>query len=113
MNYAVVTRVPAPLNEDGDMPHGNIAFNGDVYLDAQAIGGSHDDPYRSAGDALARPILDLYLHTPVFRLGEILVLNSSDRDQFGRKPSKWDIDIRYVDTIEEAAAVVQEVTGRG
>lgn len=47
--------------------------------------------------------------TRVFKPGEILVLDANDRDQFSRKPSKWDVDLEWVETIEQAMEVVARV----
>jgi hypothetical protein len=41
------------------------------------------------------------LMTPNFDVGEILILDSNDRDQFGRKPSKWEVTVEDFNTIEE------------
>jgi hypothetical protein len=41
------------------------------------------------------------LQMPNFRLGEILVLDGSDRDQFGRKPDKWNIEIEYIGALTD------------
>jgi hypothetical protein len=47
---------------------------------------------------------------PVFRLGEILIINSYDRTiPDGRKPSKWDVNCEYFDTIEDAVKRAKEV----
>jgi hypothetical protein len=57
--------------------------------------------------ALGSAALDLY--TPVFRVGEVLELDENDRDQFGRKPDKWDVSYETFDTAEEAFRRAKEV----
>jgi hypothetical protein len=54
--------------------------------------------------------LVMNLREPVFRVGEILILDSNDRDALGRKPSKWDVDLEDFDTIEAAHKRSREVT---
>lgn len=55
--------------------------------------------------------LGLNLYTPVWKLGEIVVLDDNDRTiPDGRKPSKWFIDTEAFDTIEEAVARSRQVT---
>ena len=44
----------------------------------------------------------LNLYVPVFQVGEVLELDSNDRDQFGRKPDKWDIEYEWFGTAEDA-----------
>lgn len=45
----------------------------------------------------------LMCNTPVFRLGEILVIGDCDRTiPDGRKPSKWNVGCEYFDNIEDA-----------
>jgi hypothetical protein len=49
--------------------------------------------------------------TPVFHLGEIMIIDSNDRTiPDGRKPSKWDVGCEYFDTIEKAIVRAEEVT---
>ena len=103
MRYAVITEVPS----DGD--YANLAM-GPVYLDPQAEGGSYTDPYKDIGTALGNPLLNLYVRVPVFRKGELLLIDHNDRDQFGRKPSKWTVTCQEFDTLEEAAVAVLECT---
>jgi hypothetical protein len=48
---------------------------------------------------------------PVFRLGEIMVIDSNDRTiPDGRKPSKWDVGCEYFNDIESAIKRAVEVT---
>lgn len=100
--YGVITRVP----KDGEF--GNMAL-GEAYVDAQAFGGSFDEPARNIVDVTKNPALALWIRVPVFRLGELLVL-VADRDQFTRKPSKWDVDCETFDNIDDTVRRVIEVT---
>lgn len=104
MTFAVVTQVP-PANDLGNLATGI----GQVFLDPQATGGRWEDEHRSVGDASGNPMLDLYIQVPVFKLGELLILNANGRDQFGRKPSKWDIRCEAFDNIDDAVACVDRV----
>lgn len=87
MSYAVITKVAAATEG------GNLAM-GEVYLDPKAKGGSFSDPHLPIGEALGNPMLAMWVRTPVFRAGEILVLDGNDRDQ-------------TFDTIEEAVAAAR------
>jgi len=52
----------------------------------------------------------LLCNTPVFRLGEILVVGDCDRTiPDGRKPSKYNVGCEYFDTIEDAVKRAREV----
>lgn len=87
--FAVVTNVPEP----GDI--GNAAIPPfDIYVDAQAFGGSFTDQPKPLLKAIgADPMLGLFLRTPVFYLGEILILTGEYEREvvgLGRKPSKWE-----------------------
>ena len=104
MRIYVVTKVP-PLNDSGNL----ACAGGHVFLDPQAKGGRYDDPHETIGKALGKPVLDMYVLCPNFRLGEIIALDGSDRDQFTRKPSKWDIEITELDSFEEAAECAFQV----
>lgn len=103
MRYGVITKVPAP----GDP--GNLAMGLDVFLDPQATGGTYEDEHKPLGVALGNPLLGIYVQTPVFRLGEILLLDDNDRDQFTRKPSKWSVTCEEFMDIDDAVRRVQEV----
>jgi hypothetical protein len=52
----------------------------------------------------------LGLRQQVFEVGEILILDESGREVGfpGRKPEKWDVRIKYVQSFEQAAAVSDE-----
>ncbi len=45
----------------------------------------------------------------LFKLGELLLIGPDGRDQFTRKPSKWDVICEEFTNIEDAAKRVQEV----
>ena len=53
----------------------------------------------------------LMCNTPVFRLGEIMVIDlKNDRTvPDGRKPCKWDVECEYFDNIQDAVARSIEV----
>jgi|WetSurMetagenome_2_1015567.scaffolds.fasta_scaffold887823_2 hypothetical protein len=54
----------------------------------------------------------LFCNTPVFTLGEILIIGSNDRTiPDGRKPSKWDVGCEYFSDIESAIKRAKEVVG--
>lgn len=54
----------------------------------------------------------LMCNTPVFQLGEIMIIDpTNDRTiPDGRKPSKWDVGCEYYDDIESAIKRAREVT---
>lgn len=107
IRYAVITRVPEP----GD--RGNLATQlGQVFLDPQATGAGIDTPPQSLGKALGNPMLEVYVLGPVFRLGELLIVNGDGREMAGggRKPNKWDVDAEYFDEPEPAVRRALEVS---
>ena len=91
MRICVVTRVPDPETDDGNL--------------AAAI------VYRLPSEVRV-PVL-LRGRVPVFHLGEILILDESGREVggLGRKPSKWDVALQYFPTIEEAVEKSRAVSG--
>ena len=102
MRIGVITKVAAP--ETG----GNLCSAlGQVFLDPQAKGNGYDSPHEEIGAALGNPMISLYVKVAVFRVGEILLLGNDDRDQFGRKPSKWDVVIQECETIFDAKRIVE------
>lgn len=103
VRYGVITAVPGPQE------FGNLAL-GEVYLDPQAQGRAITDPAQPLASALGDPMIGLYLRVPVFRVGELLVIDSDDRDQLGRKPSKWMVTCEYFDDIAAAVRRVHEAT---
>jgi hypothetical protein len=113
MWFEVVTKVPDPLTNDGNLysaglelylsnPHQHPDERGSKrLLDALAESGRQD----AFGFVMA-------LRAPCFTLGEILILDGSGREVCGRgrKPSKWFIETEGFGTIEEAAARAIEIT---
>lgn len=67
---------------------------------------NYEGVYVEAAQVLRGVYLDL--RTPLFRVGEILTIGTDGRDQFGRKPSKWDVDLEEVHSLPKAAARAQE-----
>jgi len=54
----------------------------------------------------------LMCQTPVFTLGEIMIIDSNDRSiPDGRKPSKWDVGCEYFNDVESAIKRARQVTG--
>jgi hypothetical protein len=52
----------------------------------------------------------VFCSTPVFKLGEILVMDSNDRTiPDGRKPSKWGVSYETFDNIDDAIKRAREV----
>ncbi len=99
MRFGVITKVADPASG------GNLATAmGQVFLDPQAKGGDYGDPHLEFTEALGLdPMLGLYMQVPVFTVGELLVLDGNDRDQMGRKPSKWSVTCEEFDDIERYA----------
>lgn len=99
MTFGVVTVVPeAPAM-------GNLALDLDVWLEMEpphAFNG-YNGVYRRVSDDLG-PQFAVRLRAPVFRRGELLVLDADGRDQFGRDPGKWDVAIERYEAIEPALA---------
>jgi hypothetical protein len=55
----------------------------------------------------------VFCQTPVFKLGEIIIMDSNDRTiPDGRKPSKWDVEYEYFKDIESAIKRAKEVVGQ-
>jgi hypothetical protein len=53
----------------------------------------------------------LFCNVPVFRLGEIMVIDTCGRTiPDGRKPDKWDVGCEYFEDIESAIERSEEVT---
>lgn len=103
IQFAVITSVGSPL-------HGDNLDTGPVFLHPQALG-DPDGEWNTIGVALARPVLDVFVRVPVFKVGELLVVTYL-RDQFGRMLDHVSgIDYEVFDTIDEAVARVQQFTG--
>ena len=97
VKFAVVTKVP-PDNDPG-----NLAFDPKMFIDEPGKPICHiGEKFRSAM---------IVFRTTVFTLGEIMVLDVNDREISGRsrKPSKWCIEFKSFDTIEEAILCAEEV----
>jgi hypothetical protein len=101
----IVTKVPnaVPSFESDEHNPGNLAapLGDNMYL--QEMSGS----FRKL-----QFMEQLALRTPVFYLGELLYLDGNDRDQFGRKPDKWNIEIEYIGELENAVSDVKEILDR-
>ncbi len=75
-----------------------------------------DDPYNEGRTCLEEvEIAEAFKSTPlnvrvrVFKPGEIIVIGSDGRDQFTRKPSKWNVEYEVFDNIEDAIARARAV----
>lgn len=54
----------------------------------------------------------LICNTPVFKLGEIMIVDSNDRTiPDGRKPSKWNVGCEYFKDVKSAIKRAREVVG--
>ena len=105
MAYTVITKVAAP--ETG----GNLATGLATVMVKVEEGNARNGwigRFEPASSVMGMGALAL--HVPVFRVGEVLFLDENDRDQFGRKPSKWDIETEAFGTAEEAFACALRVT---
>jgi len=91
MNYkiAVITRVPDPETDDGNLAAALV--------------------YRLPSQLRLACVLQG--RTPVFHLGEILILDGNGREVvgLGRKPSKWDVGYQTFAALDEAIVRAQEV----
>lgn len=108
--FGLITRVP-PAAE-----HGNLCLDHNVFVDPQAFGRPYDDDATPFIDVLTDPeqrfILALMLRTPLFKVGEILILTSDGRDQFGRKPGKWNVECEtFGDDVAALLRRLAEVEG--
>lgn len=101
----IVTKVPEAVQSfQGDEHNpGNLAspLGENMYL--QEMNGS----FRKL-----QFVEQLAIRTPVFYLGELLYLDGNDRDQFGRAPHKWHIEIEYVGDLENDNGNVKEILDR-
>jgi hypothetical protein len=89
---------------------GNLALTTHVYLDPQAKGLPADSPALPLPEALKLPQLMLYLRAPVFRVGELLVLDEDGNDQFGRDPGKWDVECQRFQNADDAIAAIRALS---
>lgn len=102
MRFGVITEVSAP--EDG----GNMACDLDIFRVVEE---------RSAANGFTErleqvpPQTLLGLRTPVFSVGEVLILDDGGREipYPGRKPSKWSVGCEEFDDLEAALARAKEV----
>lgn len=93
--FGVVTRVPDP-NEPGGS--GNLALNLSIYF--QVDNGDQSTGYLPRVEPITKVMgqASIMARTPVFRLGEILLIGFDDRDVLtGQAPGKWDVDVEYFD----------------
>ena len=86
---AVITEVPDPEKDDGNLA-APMCYGEDKSLRLAAL---------------------MHLRVEVFSVGEILILDASGREVsgYGRKPSKWDVQTEYFETLEEAVNRAVEV----
>lgn len=107
MKYGVVTRVPDPGVKGGT---GNLAV-GQVYVLTELPGPDNGFMGRvaPAWQALNIPGLVVAIRVAVFTLGEVLVCDDDGRELTGRmrKPDKWDVDVEWYPTVEQASIVAQ------
>lgn len=99
----IVTEVP-PAGDRGNL----ASAVGSLWWDPQGDGGNWDDPPVPLHEKLGPGVV--YIQTPLWTVGEILVLDEHGRDQFGRKPSKWDVKIEAVPNADMLAAYVRLLT---
>jgi len=96
--FGVITRVPAP--ETG----GNLAADLDVF----SVGAGN-----GIEEVITRvpPLHALNLRTPVFHVGEVVIMDASGREiPFPqRKPSKWDVDCEQYTDLGQALGRAREV----
>lgn len=99
--FCVITSVPDP--DKGEV--GNLATGLDVFRVVRDFDGADEQVERIS------PLIALSLRTPVFSLGEIIVVNESGREigGHGRKPSKWSISSEYFDNVEDAIERAKEL----
>ena len=90
MTIGVITRVPNPLTEDGNLASALV--------------------YRLPPDLTMLCMTQGRIE--VFTLGEILILDEYGREIGGaqRKPGKWHVEVEYFADLEEAVVRAREVT---
>jgi hypothetical protein len=126
--FGVITEIPQEL-DGGNYACGEILIN--PQADRHVVGANivvdppgdnselflaalqqrEQSPGSSVVDLSKRQLL--LCNTPVFRLGEILVIDPrNDRSiPDGRKPSKWDVGCEYFSDINKAVNRAKEVVG--
>lgn len=102
MVYGVITRVADPATG------GNLASAMDLYQQVEE--GSEENGWLGRYERV-NIMAAMHLRTPVFEVGEILILNESGREYGfpGRKPSKWDVDCEEFTDFQEAVKRSEEV----
>lgn len=100
--------VSEPATEANDYTETLRPFDFDAALQAAGPVVFSDGEGRSTG---ARPLRMWDIRTPVFAVGELLVLNESGREvgANGRKPSKWFVEVEEFDNIDDAVRRAREV----
>ena len=99
--FVVITKIPdASKGETG-----NLANELDLYIKP------YDAPLDTPCKSFFNEALSLNLLSPVFALGEIIVVDSNGREigGDGRKPSKWFVDYEEFYTVYEAIAKAKEI----
>jgi hypothetical protein len=95
--FQVITKVP---KHDGPHAAGNLAATFFLYQD------------RNDGSVPQQiPTAFLSFRTPVFTLGEIVIVDSDGREVAGlqRKASKWSVEYEMFDTVEDAVSRAAEI----
>lgn len=114
--FLVITKVP----DQNSGSKGNMATVMDLYWD---LGNDKELKrwYDAAEDILGIPASEAILlqltsfRRPVFVAGEILVVGTDGREIGGhlRKPSKWEVEFKLFDNIEDAVELAEQVTAEG
>jgi len=105
MIFQVITKVP-PLTEGGNLAIPMVPLLEEIESMSEA--NDWKGKYKPVELGLAM----LTLRQPVFKLGEIVITNSGDREAISpqRKASKWDVEVEEFDSIEDAVKRSQEIT---
>lgn len=102
--FCVIVKVPEPSTG------GNLASSmGDLWVEVPKKNPDDDDVFEQV-DALSA----LHVYTPVFTLGEILVLDEEDGREvggMGRAPRKWFVEVEHYDDINKAVRRARAVQG--
>lgn len=104
MEFCVITHVPDAENGES----GNLASVFPLYRQVEVP--SIENDYKGKVEHINDFSL-LSLRSPVFTVGEILILGSDGREvgPIGRKPSKWDVGWETYKDLDVAVARAQEV----
>lgn len=105
ITFGVIIKIP--VAEDGDDVRGNLCAAFELY---QVTGRATEKTGYLEPVVLVNPVAALVIREPVFKLGEILVMQC-DREVGGlaRKPSKWDVTCEEFKTVEEAVARAEQL----